>query len=51
MDIEKLKGFTIEDSTDEKLCKYIGRFNMKGVSEKELRKKGLLVGNSLNSSE
>jgi hypothetical protein len=38
LNIEKLKGYKIETKLDEKLCKYVGRFNLAGVSEKELRK-------------
>jgi len=38
LDIEKLKGYKIETELDQKLCEYIGRFNLAGVSEKELRK-------------
>lgn len=42
MEIEKLKGFTIVSELDRKLCKYIGNFNLVGVSESSLRKQGLL---------
>ena len=51
LDIEKLKGYKIETDLDKKLCEYLGRFNLAGVSEKDLRKKGLLRGNSLQISE
>jgi cysteine desulfurase len=49
--IEKLKGYKIETELDRKLCEYIGRFNLAGVSEIELRSKGLLRGNTLLVSE
>lgn len=51
LDIEKLKGYKIETELDRKLCEYIGRFNLAGVSEIELRSKGLLRGNTLLVSE
>ena len=51
LDIEKLKGYKIETEIDQKLCEYIGRFNLAGVSEIELRSKGLLRGNTLLVSE
>lgn len=38
VNIEKLKGYKIETELDEKLCKYMGRLNLAGISEKELRK-------------
>jgi hypothetical protein len=51
LEIEKLKGYKIENDLDRKLCKYIGNFNLVGVSESKLRKQGLLVGNKLKVAE
>ena len=51
LDIEKLKGYKIETELDKKLCEYLGRFNLAGVSEKNLRKQGLLRGNTLSITE
>lgn len=47
MQIESLKGFKIESVLDQRLCEYLGRYNLVGVSERELRKNGLLIGNEL----
>lgn len=51
LDIESLKGFKIETDLDKKLCEYLGRFNLAGVSEKDLRKQGFLKGNTLTITE
>jgi hypothetical protein len=42
-----LQGFKIETDLDEKLCKHLGRLNIVGVSEKKLRREGLLKNDSL----
>lgn len=47
LNLEKLHGYKIQTELDLKLCLYLGKVKVPGVTEKLLQKNGLLVGGKL----
>lgn len=47
LNLETLNGYKIETELDLRLCKYLGKVNVPGVSNTILKKRGLLTGGKL----